>query len=85
MKTTDLSYLNRIVWLAAICISFHTSCATDKGATDKTENEIPLKERLHTIVNSVPGTVGIGFISDTDTLSINNSVHYPMMSVFKLH
>lgn len=85
MKTIDLSYLNRIVWLAAICILFHTSCATDKCTTDKTENEIPLKERLHTIVNSVPGTVGIGFISDTDTLSINNSVHYPMMSVFKLH
>ncbi|MDE6072618.1 MAG: class A beta-lactamase-related serine hydrolase [Muribaculaceae bacterium] len=36
-------------------------------------------------MDTVPGTVGIAFISDVDTVTINNSVRYPMMSVFKLH
>lgn len=44
-----------------------------------------LKEQLYSIVDTVPGTVGIAYISDVDTVTINNSVHYPMMSVFKLH
>lgn len=37
------------------------------------------------IVDTIPGTVGIAFISDMDTVTVNNRVHYPMMSVFKLH
>lgn len=56
------------------------------GCTDrKTENCISLQEKLYSIVDTVPGTVGIAIISDNDTIIVNNGVRYPMMSVFKLH
>lgn len=80
MKTTGFRCLNWLVYLGAIYALLYTSCTASK-----TEKIISLKERLYTIVDTVPGTVGIAFISDKDTLTINNSVHYPMMSVFKLH
>lgn len=44
-----------------------------------------LREELYALVESVPGTVGIAFVSDSDTVTVNNGVRYPMMSVFKLH
>ncbi|MDE6854283.1 MAG: class A beta-lactamase-related serine hydrolase [Muribaculaceae bacterium] len=44
-----------------------------------------LEHRLYTITDSVPGMVGIAFVSDRDTVTVNNGVAYPMMSVFKLH
>lgn len=44
-----------------------------------------LKERLYSLIDSVHGTVGIAFVSDSDTVTVNNGVRYPMMSVFKLH
>lgn len=44
-----------------------------------------LCEDLYALIDTVPGTVGIAFISDTDTITVNNGVKYPMMSVFKLH
>lgn len=37
------------------------------------------------MIDTVPGTVGIAYVSDTDTVTVNNGVRYPMMSVFKLH
>lgn len=56
------------------------------GCTDrKTENCVSLQEKLYSIVDTVPGTVGIAIISDDDTVTVNNGVRYPMMSVFKLH
>lgn len=44
-----------------------------------------LCDDLYALIDTVPGTVGIAFISSTDTVTINNGVRYPMMSVFKLH
>lgn len=44
-----------------------------------------LRDELYALTDTIPGTVGIAIISDTDTVTINNGVHYPMMSVFKLH
>lgn len=44
-----------------------------------------LRDELYALTDTVPGTVGIAFVSDTDTVTVNNGVHYPMMSVFKLH
>ncbi|MDE6786816.1 MAG: class A beta-lactamase-related serine hydrolase [Muribaculaceae bacterium] len=70
---------NWLIYLGAIYVLFLTSC------TAKTEKSMSLKEQLYAIVDTVPGTVGIAFISDVDTVTLNNSVHYPMMSVFKLH
>lgn len=44
-----------------------------------------LREEVSMLVNSVPGTVGVAFVSNDDTITINNGVNYAMMSVFKLH
>lgn len=44
-----------------------------------------LASRLYKVIDRVPGMVGIAFVSKTDTLTINNGVRYPMMSVSKLH
>ena len=44
-----------------------------------------LIESLNGIVSRVPGCVGVAFVSDRDTVLINNGVRFPMMSVFKLH
>ena len=44
-----------------------------------------LESQLLSMINNAPGTVGIAFVSDSDTIVINNGVHYGMMSVFKLH
>lgn len=44
-----------------------------------------LAEELCEIVNGVPGTVGIAYVSAHDTVCVNNGVRFPMMSVFKLH
>ena len=80
MKTTGFSCHNWLIYLCIIYGLLLTSCANSK-----TEKNISLKEQLYTIVDTVPGTVGIAFICDVDTVTINNSVRYPMMSVFKLH
>lgn len=44
-----------------------------------------LRDELYALVDTVPGTVGIAFISDKGTVTVNNGVKYPMMSVFKFH
>ena len=80
MKPTGFICLNRLVYLWIIFVLLLSSCANIS-----TEKDISLKEQLYTIVDTVPGTVGIAFISDVDTVTINNSARYPMMSVFKLH
>lgn len=48
-------------------------------------SDLSLSEKLCEITDTVPGTVGIAFVSDYDTVTVNNGVPYPMMSVFKLH
>lgn len=44
-----------------------------------------LQDELYEFIDSVPGTVGVAFVSDRDTVTVNNGVHFPMMSVFKMH
>ena len=44
-----------------------------------------LQEELYAFIDSMPGTVGVAFVSDGDTVTVNNGVHFPMMSVFKMH
>ncbi|MDE6556778.1 MAG: serine hydrolase [Duncaniella sp.] len=80
MKTTGINHIVRLMGIATVCTLFLSSCNHSK-----TEKAILLKERLYTIVDSAPGTVGIAFISDRDTVTVNGGVHFPMMSIFKLH
>lgn len=70
-----------ILFAIASCI---LCCFACKGNNSRTEIA-SLRDELHSLVDTVPGTVGIAFVSDTDTVTVNNGVHYPMMSVFKLH
>lgn len=44
-----------------------------------------LQKELYALIDSMPGTVGVAFVSDGDTVTVNNGAHYPMMSVFKMH
>lgn len=44
-----------------------------------------LKLRLLEVVDHAPGVIGVAFVSDSDTVTVNNSVRYAMMSVFKMH
>lgn len=57
------------------------SACKDSSPTDRPS----LRDEFYAIVDTVPGTVGIAFISDSDTVTVNNGVRYPMMSVFKFH
>lgn len=42
--------------------------------------------QVHNLLNSFPGTVGVSIVSDFgDTIHINESHHFPLMSVVKFH
>lgn len=70
----------RLILIVATYMSLCCGCK-DKTCNDKS----PLREQLYEIIDTVPGTVGVAYVSDTDTITVNNGVRYPMMSVFKLH
>lgn len=44
-----------------------------------------LRQQLFEIIDTAPGTVGVAYVTETDTVTVNNGVRFPMMSVFKLH
>lgn len=46
-----------------------------------------LKNRLHAMVRSADGDIGIAVmgLEDNDTISVHGAHHYPMQSVYKLH
>lgn len=44
-----------------------------------------LEAWLWSVADNTPGTIGIAFVSSDDTVTVNDGVRYPMMSVFKLH
>lgn len=55
------------------------------GCVRHNQVEPTLRERLCEVVSQAPGTVGVAFVDENDTILINNGVRYPMMSVFKMH
>lgn len=45
-----------------------------------------LRKQLYTYIDTLDATVGVAVITaESDTLTINNNIRYPMMSVFKFH
>lgn len=51
-------------------------------------NDFPtdsLRMSIFDVVNRAPGSVGVAFVTEGDTVTINNGARYGMMSVFKLH
>lgn len=76
--------------LLTVCVCcLIASCGGNRNAKDTsryTENRAELENRLRAIIKGRPGQVGIAVLYDNrDTLLINNSSDYPMMSMFKLH
>lgn len=69
------------IWLiSVICLITGISCRHNSRTSG-----VSLQEELYAFIDSVPGTVGVAFVSDGDTVTVNNGVHFPMMSVFKMH
>ena len=66
--------------IVATCVSLCTACKDNAH-----DYRLSLREELYELIDTVPGTVGIAYVSDTDTITVNNGVKYPMMSVFKFH
>lgn len=66
-------------------ISFLLLCSSCQKDSQKAAPSSSLKDQLIALTDTVPGAVGIAFVSEEDTITINNGIHYPMMSVFKLH
>ncbi len=44
-----------------------------------------LKLAIVDVVNRAPGSIGVAFVAEGDTVMVNNGARYGMMSVFKLH
>lgn len=56
------------------------------GMAASAGNMDDLRDDLRAYVNKVDATVGVAVMTaDGDTLTVNNEVRYPMMSVFKFH
>lgn len=69
------------IWLiSVICLITGISCRHNSRTSG-----VSLQEELYAFIDSMPGTVGVAFVSDGDTVTVNNGVHFPMMSVFKMH
>lgn len=73
----NLVCFSLLIYVLALC-----SCSLTQ---DNNAASCSLAMELSEYVNSVPGTVGIAYVSGNDTVCINNGVHFPLMSVFKLH
>lgn len=69
------------IWLiSVICLITGISCRHNSRTSG-----VSLQKELYAFIDSMPGTVGVAFVSEGDTVTVNNGVHYPMMSVFKMH
>lgn len=69
------------IWfVSVICLIICASC----NRTSRSSG-VSLQEDLYSFIDSVPSSVGVAFVSEGDTVTVNNGVHYPMMSVFKMH
>lgn len=68
------------LFIITACILGLVSCRENRPTEQSS-----LRDELYALADTVPGTVGIAFVSDSDTVTVNNGVAYPMMSVFKLH
>ena len=66
-----------------IYVMLQVACS---GAGYRGNNIDNLRSQLYEYVDTLDATVGIAVITSTgDSLTVNNDVKYPMMSVFKFH
>ena len=73
-------HINNLLKISLLLVAaFLYSCS-------KNETSSQLQQELQTIIDGKDATIGIALIvNDTDTLSINNDIEYPLMSVMKMH
>lgn len=74
----------------AICglalLALMPSCKSARVTDTKTDEFAALTDSIKKIAAECPGEVGVALIvNDKDTVTVNNSNVYPMMSVFKVH
>ncbi|MBK7985817.1 MAG: serine hydrolase [Ignavibacteria bacterium] len=69
---------NIVLFFIMMCFGIVTVQSQDKFAELRTE--------LSSVIAPFQGTVGIAMIDlqNNDTLTVHNSIHFPMMSVYKL-
>ena len=79
--------MNKIHLLSwAVIMSSASACMLSCSGKTSENPHAALEERLGEIVDEVPGQCGVAVIIDrTDTVTLNNSADYPLMSMFKLH
>lgn len=86
--------MKHFLYLAATAIiAFFTACShsgsklQDNTISYERENAIKtLGDSLYRITEKYPGEIGIAILTDRkDTITVNNTDKYPLMSVFKLH
>lgn len=81
----------RIFFCLVACITggiIFASCGMTKTktGTEGTNVAEALRDSIQLIVDSYPGEIGMALITDAgDTLAVNDTAKYPLMSVFKLH
>lgn len=80
-KTLILSIC--VLCLVALIAAFYKPGKVNAKPIDRDQL---LGDSISQIVSSYPGEIGVALIIDNaDTITVNNSSIYPMMSVFKLH
>lgn len=68
---------------ATLSAALVTGCG---GEAEKTASPSMLADTISAIAASYPGEIGVAvIINNSDTIAVNNTCGYPMMSVFKMH
>lgn len=70
-------------WVVSLLAAILVLDSCSSGKRDPMSN---LREELGKLVSGYDATIGVGVITaNGDTVTVNNNVRYPMMSVFKFH
>lgn len=83
---THYQRLHAAATAAVMLVASSWGC-TQRQATESAEKPYAaLQAELDSIVEASRGSIGVAvIIGDTDTLAVNDTPDYPMMSTFKLH
>lgn len=77
------------VWLMLLMVATYIgACQKGAGPRNICNREDMRAELIHSLeelTDCAPGKVGVALVSGKDTVTINNDIRFPMMSVFKLH
>lgn len=75
-----------MVATVAACAAVVAGCSTSRKSAQPTAYVGLLEDSISGIAAAYPGEIGVAVIvNDSDTVAVNDSSIYPMMSVFKLH